>query len=108
MHLVCIRHCNYTLGHLMKLTTCDVFTPGAGNTLTYCLLTTSTWPTWEESRRNHLFTWLQTQAQTHRCKEDTVIKTISASHQASTQVVMHKILPGDLDSCFSKVKVQES
>lgn len=35
-------------------------------------------------------------------------KTLSSPYQASAQEMMHKILPGDLDTRLSEVKVHKS
>lgn len=40
--------------------------------------------------------------------KDTKTKTLSASYQVSAQVVMHKVLPGDLDPRLTEVKVYKS
>lgn len=96
---------------LWRLTTSDVCTPWAGNTFTYCLLTTSRWSTCVNSTRNNLSTWLRTQTLREKrqpCSEDTKTKTLSSPYQASAQVLMHKVLPGDLGPRLSEVKVQKS
>lgn len=56
----------------------------------------------------HMVSKTKMQKKRYPQSKDTQTETLSASYQASAQVVVHKVLPGDLDPRLTEVKVYKS